>query len=149
MLATPAEARHRRDAYCCPPNIEVSVSAGALTCPGEEFVVSGTGFSGHGPVRIFFGDVLVATVPQDPAGNFETVITAPAAPPGSHILAVRDSGVDVTATVTCVATGQVGAVAFTGVVLRTWMVLLAALLLAGTGALVAARRRGRGSTEAA
>jgi hypothetical protein len=71
------------------------------------------------------------------------VVTAPDAAPGQHVItASRQGAVRATATVTCVTPAGV-ALRFTGLEVRLWLVALALLLAAGTGALAAGRRRSR------
>jgi hypothetical protein len=142
LASAPSAARHQRDAYCCPPHVEVSPT-GALTCPGGEFLVSGTGFTGHQAVRIFFDNQPIDTVRPGHDGSFQVVVTAPAADAGQHTVFVRHRGLEVSAVVTCVAAGEAVGVAFTGFVLRAWVLVLAGLLVTGSASLVAGRGRAR------
>lgn len=135
LLAGPATGQTYPDAAV------ITVSDTSLACPSEDFTISGSGFIPGETVEIFFDGAEVATVEADPDGTFTVTIAAPDAAAGEHtVTAEGDGGSDDEATVTCV-TGA--AVAFTGANISRGLLLLAALVAVGAGALYAGRRRAR------
>lgn len=119
----------------------ITVSDTSLACPSEDLTISGSGFLPGETVEIFFDGSQEATVEAASDGTFTVTITAPDAAAGEHtISAVGESGSDDSATVTCI-TGA--AVAFTGANISMGLILLAALVAIGAGALYAGRRRAR------
>jgi hypothetical protein len=116
----------------------VSVSDATLSCPGDDFTLTGEGFDPNTEVSITFDGDQLASVTTDSDGNFSATITAPEAAAGSHTVTASGGGESASATVTCVAEG---AVAFTGRDISMGLILLAGLIVAGGTALALGRRR--------
>jgi hypothetical protein len=116
----------------------VSVSDATLSCPGDDFTLTGEGFNPNIEVTITFNGDQLATVTTDSEGNFSATISAPEASAGSHTVTASGGGESDSATVTCVAGAGV---AFTGRDISMGLILLVGLIVAGGTALALGRRR--------
>ncbi len=132
-----------------PATVRGSVTVTGDLVAGGAVTVRGTGFAADADARveIHSDPVLLGTVRTDDSGAFTLAATVPAGlPAGTHTVVVVVDGVTVgstTVTVVADAAGSDGELAFTGaegLVPAAIAALLA--LLAGTGIVVARRRRG-------
>ena len=143
LIAAPASAQYPPDAA------DIAISDAAIDCPsGETLTITGEGFIPNEPaVRIFFDGEEIARVFPSDDGTFSVTVDPPGAAAGEHTIQARQfvaaeepDEIVASATLTCVAGA---AVAFTGANISMGLILLAALVIVGVGALVAARRRSR------
>jgi Bacterial Ig domain len=133
VLVSPVSAQYPRVA-------DISISDTTLSCPGDEFTITGTGFTPGSTVDIFVDGEQVASMQADEQGEFSVTIDAPDAAAGEHTVTAESSEGDrASATITCVG----AAVAFTGADISRGLLLLIALVAVGALALYAGRRRAR------
>lgn len=142
LVAGPAAAQY-------PDAADIAIDDAAIDCPsGETLTITGEGFIPNEPaVRIFFDGEEIARVFPSDEGTFSVTVDPPGAAAGEHTIQARQfvaaeepDEIVASATLTCVAGA---AVAFTGANISMGLILLAALVIVGVGALVVARRRSR------
>jgi IPT/TIG domain len=145
LVAGPAAAQY-------PDAADIAIDDAAIDCPsGETLTITGEGFIPNEPaVRIFFDGEEIARVFPSDEGTFSVTVDPPGAAAGEHTIQARQfvaaeepDEIVASATLTCVAGA---AVAFTGANISMGLILLAALIIVGVAALVAARRRSRATT---
>jgi hypothetical protein len=143
LVAGPASAQYNGDVG------DIAIDDAAIDCPsGETLTITGEGFIPNEPaVRIFFDGEEIARVFPSDEGTFSVTVDPPGAAAGEHTIQARQfvaaeepDEIVASATLTCVAGA---AVAFTGANISMGLILLAALVIVGVGALVVARRRSR------
>jgi hypothetical protein len=135
--------------YVPPPTVDVGDTN---PDPGDRIRVSGENWCAGSTVSIYLDGEFVKTVDVASDGTFSTTIDIPpGTSPGDHVIEVvgLDETCDEVRTVRVTihvggagaAGGGTGALAFTGSNIWAFILLLAALLIVGTTALVAGRRR--------
>jgi hypothetical protein len=142
LLSLPVSPALAQEDY--PPDVlGLTLSDATLSCPAPT-TVRGEGFPSGSEVDVFLNGDRAATATAGEPGNFSVTVDVPGGT-GQHTISASAGGETAAATVTCVAGAAAGGVAFTGTNITVGLLLLFGLIVAGSAALVAGRRRARSS----